>query len=282
MESGQAVKAIIDQQQGLGDALTQLATPQLVLHNAQAPQDIVVPPSSQPPQPPGGGGGAVRGRDPAPRPAPAPAPAAASSDTIAPSMPPARAVKKPSQAPPPPPAPSRAPPSPPAAVPSRGRPMPSQAPAAPSRAPAAPSRAPRLIDSDIEADRSRSASVRGRSISSIRGAPIPSRGSSAEPPRVPIVQARPVVRGIPVPAGVLPSRASSADPVDTRDSRDLLARSRSPRAEEMLAGLSPDDMQRVYWALSQYAEIQRGFHKKKGHASRMARHVDERLSSVER
>ena len=62
----------------------------------------------------------------------------------------------------------------------------------------------------------------------------------------------------------------------------MLARSRSPRAEEMLAGLSPDDMQRVYWALSQYAEIQRGFHKKKGQASRMARHVDERLSSVER
>jgi hypothetical protein len=155
--------------------------------------------------------------------------------------------------------------------------MPSQAPPAPSRAPAAPSRAPRLIDSDIEADRSRSASVRGRSISSIRGAPIPSRGGSP-----PIVHARPVVRGIPVPAGVLPSRASSVDPVDTRDSRDLLARSRSPRAEEMLAGLSPDDMQRVYWALSQYAEIQRGLHKKKGHASRMTRHVDERLSSLER
>ncbi len=272
MGAGQAVKAIIDQQQGLGDALTQLATPSVVLHNAQAPQDIVVPPSSQPPQPPGGGGGAVRGRDPAPRPAPAPAPAAASSDTIAPSMPPARAAKKPSQAPPPPGRYVRTP-SPPPAAPSRGR-----APPAPSRAPAAPSRA--LIDSDIEADRSRSASVRGRSISSIRGAPIPSRGSSAEP--VPIVQARPVVRGIPVPAGVLPSRASSAEPVGARDSRDLLARSRSPRAEEMLAGLSPDDMQRVYWALSQYAEIQRGFHKKKGQASRMARHVDERLSSVER
>ena len=45
----------------------------------------------------------------------------------------------------------------------------------------------------------------------------------------------------------------------------------------MLAGLSPDDLQRVYAALAQRAELQRKFHKKDGQPSRMARHVDERL-----
>ena len=71
---------------------------------------------------------------------------------------------------------------------------------------------------------------------------------------------------MPIPAGgvAAPSRASSAAPVTTRDSRDLLARSRSshggspaPMSAGIFEGLTPDQLHRVYAALLQYAEIQK-------------------------
>ena len=89
---------------------------------------------------------------------------------------------------------------------------------------------------------------------------------------------------MPIPAGgeVVPSRASSAAPVTKRDSRDLLARSRSshggsqaPMSAGIFEGLTPDQLQRVYAALAQYAEIQKMWAasgedgpRKPGHASR--------------
>jgi hypothetical protein len=227
MESGRAVKAIIDQQQGVGDALTQIATPNLVLHNAPRtdPAPVVVAASSQPPQPPGGGGGGASSSAAAPAATPA-------APTLAPSMPPARAPARarPSQAP--------------------ASPRPARAPAAPSRAPAAPSRAP-IQQSGIEADRSRSGS-------SARGASVPSSGMDT--PRGRSISSSSSIRGVPIPAGgeVVPSRASSAAPVTTRDSRDLLARSRSshggspaPMSAGVFEGLTPDQLHRVYVALAQ-------------------------------
>ena len=98
---------------------------------------------------------------------------------------------------------------------------------------------------------------------------------------------------MPIPAGsdVVPSRASSAAPVTNRDSRDLLARSRSsrgspaPMSAGVFEGMTPDQLQRVYAALLQYAEIQKMWAakgedvpRKPGHASRMTGRVDRRLA----
>ena len=99
---------------------------------------------------------------------------------------------------------------------------------------------------------------------------------------------------MPLPAGgeVVPSRASSAAPVTKRDSRDLLARSRSshggspaPMSAGIFEGPTPDQLQRVYAALAQYAEIQKmwaakgeGAPRKPGHASRMTGRVDRQLA----
>jgi hypothetical protein len=233
IEAGQKVGNVITQQQGLGDALSQIATPQLVLHNAPAdPAPVVVAPPQQPPPPPGGGG-ATRGRDPTPRPVPAAASssAAASSATIAPSYPPARAppksVKK------------------------------SQAP----------------IEAE-ETDRSRS-SIRGASVDSLRGADI----KVPPTPRGRSIASTPSVRGVPIPAGGMPSRASSAEP-DAQDSRDMLARSRSRSQEQVFSGMTADQLQRVYAALLQYAEIQKMWAEKgaPGKASRMTGRVDRRLA----
>ena len=99
---------------------------------------------------------------------------------------------------------------------------------------------------------------------------------------------------MPIPAGgdVVPSRASSAAPVTARDSRDLLARSRSshggspaPMSAGVFEGLTPDQLHRVYAALLQYAEIQKMWAakgedvpRKPGHASRMTGRVDRQLA----
>ena len=96
---------------------------------------------------------------------------------------------------------------------------------------------------------------------------------------------------MPIPGGgdVAPSRASSAAPVTNRDSRDLLARSRSSRGSPANAGvfegMAPEQLQRVYAALLQYAEIQKMWAakgedapRKPGHASRMTGRVDRRLA----
>ena len=85
---------------------------------------------------------------------------------------------------------------------------------------------------------------------------------------------------------------SSAAPVTNRDSRDLLARSRSsyggspaPMSAGIFEGMTPEQLQRVYAALLQYAEIQKMWAakgedvpRKPGHASRMTGRVDRRLA----
>ena len=91
---------------------------------------------------------------------------------------------------------------------------------------------------------------------------------------------------IPADGGVVPSRASSAAPVTTRDSRDLLARSRSsrgspaPTSAGIFEGMTPEQLQRVYAALLQYAEIQKMWAEKgaPGKASRMTGRMDRRLA----
>ena len=99
---------------------------------------------------------------------------------------------------------------------------------------------------------------------------------------------------MPIPAGggVVPSRASSAAPVTTRDSRDLLARSRSshggspaPMSAGVFEGLTPGQLHRVFVALRQHAEIQKMWAakgedapRKPGHASRMTGRVDRQLA----
>ena len=197
LDSGRMVGSIINQQQGLGDVLTQIATPELVLHNAPRPDPTpitVTPPP--PPQPPGGGGAPVRGRDPAPRPVTAASSSSAPAEapTFAPSYPPARA--RPSAAPASPARPSAAP-----AAPSRAPARPSAAPAAPSRARARPSAAP-IPQSSVEPERSRSGS-------SMRGADI-------VPP--------------PTPGGRSIEPRDDAR-VTAKDSRELLGCSRSPRRD---------------------------------------------------
>ena len=59
LDVGRRVRGVIDQQQGPGDALTQIAKPQVVLHNAPRPDTATLVVAPPPPQPPGGGGGAV-------------------------------------------------------------------------------------------------------------------------------------------------------------------------------------------------------------------------------
>jgi hypothetical protein len=286
MESGQAVKAIIDQQQGLGDALTQLATPSVVLHNAQAPQDIVVPPSSQPPQPP-------------------------AEEAVPCAVETRRLVQPPLQRPPQP-QPCRL---------KRHHCALDAAGSGSEEAVAGTATAASSIASTAFSATGSSPVARTANAVASAGSTVASTGSTVasaathrlghrgRPLTVRVIGPRPQHQQHPrrphpeqrqqrraqsrsfklarsfaasrSPRASCPAEPAAPSPSARGTAETCWRAAARLRAEEMLAGLSPDDMQRVYWALSQYAEIQRGFHEKKGHASRMARHVDERLSSVE-
>ena len=85
---------------------------------------------------------------------------------------------------------------------------------------------------------------------SLRGADI----KVPPTPRGRSIASTPSVRGVPIPAGGMPSRASSAEPVVAQD---MLARSRSRSQEQVFSGMTADQLQRVYAALLQCAEIQK-------------------------